>query len=290
MTASHAQPSEDAPTLGPDALSRLYAGDGLALLLAGTTLLLQVAHPVVGAGVGDHSVFKTDPWGRLKRTTEFSLRLLYKSPEEALLAGRELRERHRDIKGADGQGRRYFALDPEAYAWVHMSTFYIMLKSQECFGTPISPADQKQLYEEWLVQGRVLGIRDQDMPADIPAFNRYFDRMVLDRLEDNPVVRDILEETTRRVVKPDFLGWLPTPLWDAVYRPAGNWVRIVTLCTTPPALLSKLGVFPTAREQRLFRRLQRGIRLASRVLPDRLRYLPAALPSVRHLKELRRHP
>ena len=43
----------DPIALGPDSLAWKHAGDNLQLLMAGTTLLLQVSHPVVGAGVGD---------------------------------------------------------------------------------------------------------------------------------------------------------------------------------------------------------------------------------------------
>lgn len=63
--------------LEPQSLAWKHAGDNLQLLMAGTTRILQVAHPVVGVGVEQHSVFKTDPWGRLQRTTEWGLRLLY---------------------------------------------------------------------------------------------------------------------------------------------------------------------------------------------------------------------
>lgn len=84
--------------LGPQSLAWKHAGDNLQLLMAGTTLILQVVHPVVGAGVEQRSVFNTDPWGRLQRTTEWGL--------------------------------RYFALDPETYAWVYMTTYYAMVENR----------------------------------------------------------------------------------------------------------------------------------------------------------------
>jgi len=170
--------------LGPDTLAWKHAGDNLQLLMAGTTLVLQVSHPIVGAGVEQYSVFKTDPWGRLQRTTEWGLRLLYGGPENAPKAGRELRDLHRDIKGTDDKGRRYFALDPEAYAWVHMTTYYALVTTQRLFGDkPFTPAQEAQLYQEWLQQGRVLGIRDKDMPQDLTAYWQYFNDMVENRLE-----------------------------------------------------------------------------------------------------------
>lgn len=44
------------------------AGDIRGLLMLPAALTLQVAHPAVGAGVDEHSVFRTDPWGRGERS------------------------------------------------------------------------------------------------------------------------------------------------------------------------------------------------------------------------------
>lgn len=44
------------------------AGEVRSLLALPAALTLQVAHPAVGAGVDEHSVFRTDPWGRGERS------------------------------------------------------------------------------------------------------------------------------------------------------------------------------------------------------------------------------
>lgn len=38
---------------------------------SGYALLLQVAHPTVGAGVAEHSNYAQDPFGRLIRTLDY---------------------------------------------------------------------------------------------------------------------------------------------------------------------------------------------------------------------------
>ena len=83
-------------------------------MLSVRALLMQVAHPMVGAGVGEHSVYKTDPWGRLYRSLNSLMTQIYGS-ERAVAEGPRLQELHRGIKGVDAQGRRYSALNPEAY-------------------------------------------------------------------------------------------------------------------------------------------------------------------------------
>lgn len=267
----------DPAVLGPDSLAWKHAGDNLQLLMAGTTLLLQVAHPVVGAGVEQHSVFKTDPWGRMQRTAEWGMRLLYGGPEGSPQAGRELRDLHRDIKGTDDKGRRYFALDREAYAWVHMTTYYTMVTTQRLFGEqPFTPAEESQLYREWVQQGRVLGIRDEDMPADLPAFQRYFDNMVEQRLEETSLARYLIDVTLKKSRKPPALKWLPDRIWNFAYRSAGSWLMLNTAATLPPALRQTLGVEWNRPREIIFNQLARMIRLSLPLLSLKARYAPPA--------------
>ena len=52
----------------------------MLLLGAGPrALLLQIAHPLVAAGVADHSDFRSDPWRRLDGTLRSYLRIIYGS-------------------------------------------------------------------------------------------------------------------------------------------------------------------------------------------------------------------
>lgn len=277
-SAAPGKPNKPVPTaLGPDSLAWEHAGDNLQLLIAGTTLLLQVAHPVVGAGVGDHSVFKKDPWGRLQRTTAWGLRLLYGGPQGAPKAGQELRDLHRDIKGADDKGRRYFALDPEAYAWVHMTTYYTLVTKQKYFGEkPFTAAEETQLYDEWKQQGRVLGIRDEHMPADVDSFWTYFHDMVSNRLEETDTGRYMIDVSLSAMKKPPALKMVPDKLWRRFYTMAGNYAKLNTVATLPPALREKYGLSWDARQEKKFRRLAGLVRRLLPLIPDRNRYLPPA--------------
>lgn len=277
-------PSEPV-ALGPDSLVWKHAGDNLQLLMAGTTIGLQVAHPIVGAGVGDHSVFKKDPWGRLKRTTEWGLRLLYGGPTKALQAGVELRDMHRDIKGADSQGRKYFALDPEAYAWVHMTTYYTLVTTQKLFGEkPFTAAEEAQLYREWLQQGRVMRIRAEDMPSDVAAFWIYFENMIANRLEDTEMVRYILDVSFSKVKKPPQLKFIPEAVWNSFYAGTGKWMRLAAVATMPQSLRDKLNLPFTAKDQKRFERFRRLVRASLPLIPLKLRYLPPAYEMLKKRK------
>src|SRR5687767_4469128 len=84
--------------LGPDSLVCRLFDDPRLFAASGYALLLQVAHPTVGAGVRDHSTFEQDPWGRLLRTVDYLYLLTY-AGREAAAVGRRLREVHKQIKG-----------------------------------------------------------------------------------------------------------------------------------------------------------------------------------------------
>jgi uncharacterized protein (DUF2236 family) len=90
---------------GPGSVSRQYAGDVRLLATAGYALVLQVAHPTVGAGVDEHSNFQRDPWGRLLRTLDYTTLMVYGGAEAAAGMGRRIRAMHEHINGTKRPSR-----------------------------------------------------------------------------------------------------------------------------------------------------------------------------------------
>src|ERR687887_27077 len=115
MSPTVLPPPEEWARLAPAPGSVVWrcASDPRVLLTAGYALVLQVAHPTVGAGVSEHSSFREDPWGRLLRTLDGFYGLVYGGPESAAELGRRLLALHRTIKGVTAGGRPYHALEPE---------------------------------------------------------------------------------------------------------------------------------------------------------------------------------
>src|SRR5262245_53611255 len=112
---------EEVPSLtpAPGSVVWRHAGDARLIWTGAYAILLQVAHPTVGAGVSQHSNFRADPWGRLLRTLDYSYVMVYGGPAAASEMGRRMREMHREIRGELPDGRAYHALEPDAFAWVH---------------------------------------------------------------------------------------------------------------------------------------------------------------------------
>ena len=243
------------------------SGDLRTSVLAFRTLVFQVAYPMVGAGVGEHSVYKTDPWGRLYRSLDSLMTQIYGS-ERAVAEGERLREVHPQIKGVDAQGRRYSALNPEAFYWVHATVLEGALVFQEKFDRPLSPDELDRIYDEWRRVGLMLGLRERDLPTDIAGFWRRWDEIVA-KLENNPVVQDVLHNGPKRPF------WLPLTQrrFDALNRPAMKLQRDITTWTLDDDLREKFGL-PVLTRARYAgcNRLAWLTRLLGRVLPDPVRF------------------
>ena len=76
--------------VGPDSVSWAVASDIRLYAAMLYPLLLQVAHPTVGAGVRDYSDFERRPWDRLMRSLDWVTLLVY-GGGDAVAAGRRLR-------------------------------------------------------------------------------------------------------------------------------------------------------------------------------------------------------
>src|SRR6266480_2775944 len=86
-----------------------------AVTLAGTcAILMQFAHPKVAAGVREHSRYQVDAVGRLRRTLDLTLAIVFGPRPAALEAVRAINARHRSVRGPG-----YSATDPELLLWVH---------------------------------------------------------------------------------------------------------------------------------------------------------------------------
>ena len=56
------------------------------MLGGGRALLMQVAHPLVAAGVAEHSGYREDPWKRLERHHERGLGSRLREPRRRPIA------------------------------------------------------------------------------------------------------------------------------------------------------------------------------------------------------------
>src|SRR5437764_14232011 len=88
---------------GPSSLAWRINGEMLGLLGWGRAILLQVAHPLVAAGVAEHSHFSSarlDRVRRLRRTLDAMLTLTFGTRDEAVAVARHIDGIHGRVRGA----------------------------------------------------------------------------------------------------------------------------------------------------------------------------------------------
>jgi uncharacterized protein (DUF2236 family) len=253
----------------PGTLTWRRADDARVLLAAGYALLLQVSHPTVGAGVSEHSRFRSDPWGRLLRTLDYACTIVYGGPRAAGEMGLRIRAFHRQIRGVAADGHHYHALEPGAYAWVHATLAAGIVLAHERFVRPFDAGECELLWSEWRALGRLLGIRSEDLPADWEGFRAYLEVTVEGRLERTAAVEEVLEALARPA--PPALAALARPLWPVASRQLGHLVRLTTVGLLPPSLRERFGTRWTRADELELAVLAAGLRAATPLMPASLR-------------------
>jgi uncharacterized protein (DUF2236 family) len=267
---------EEIPELlvGPESVAWQFASDARLYSVMLYPLLLQVAHPVVGAGVNDYSDFERRPWNRLIRTIDYVTVLVY-GGADAVAMGRRLRNLHKGFKGVREDGERYYALEPEAYAWVHATLLETYIAGHAQFGQPMRPDQVDRFYREYKGLGRLIGVRQKDLPNTYADFRRYFDRVCAEELVRTVSVDRVIN-ATQGDVPPPFP--LPKPVWRAARVPARKALYIGGVGMLTPQLRDRFGLDWTRRDERQFQLLGRTNRSLTPVLPKQLRIVgPAQL-------------
>jgi uncharacterized protein (DUF2236 family) len=228
----------------PDSWLRRLSGESVLLLGGGRALLLEVAHPLVAAGVAEHSRFREDPLGRLQRTLDAMSAIAFRERHEALEAARRVERAHARVRGrlshAAGRhpaGTAYDGRDPELMLWVWATLVDTTLVVTDHFVGPLAPDAREAYYADQRVVARVLGIPAERVPSSAADFAAYFDAMLAG---DTLAVTDTAREIAAAVLEP------------AVSLPVTGIARILTAGLLPPRLREAFGLpWDAARQARL---------------------------------------
>jgi len=137
----------DTGLFGPDSACWKVHGDFASMMVGGVAaLLLQMLHPGPLAGVWDHSNFRQDMQGRLKRTARFIAGTTYGDVREA----QELIDRvlsvHGRVAGVLPDGSAYSANDPDLLTWVHVAEVSSFLAAYLRYVDPAFSSRAQDLY------------------------------------------------------------------------------------------------------------------------------------------------
>ncbi|MFP4150192.1 MAG: oxygenase MpaB family protein [Nitriliruptoraceae bacterium] len=172
---------------GPGSASWIVIGEPAAIAGGLRGLLVQLAHPLAMAGVHDHSAFRTDPLGRLQRTSAYVTTSTFGSTREALQVARRVRAVHPRVRGTAPDGRPYRADDPRLLTWVSIALTSSFLTAHRLWApTHLTPEEEDAFVRQ---QSRISALLDP--------------RVDLRELERDPAAQQALRA-----------GELPLPMLD----------------------------------------------------------------------------
>jgi len=144
-------------------------------------VLLQIAHPLVAAGVVQHSDYQRDLWRRLVRTLRALYLIAFGTKAEAERAGEVVRAVHSRVAGRTKTqlgrfppGTTYSASDPELMLWVHAALVHCSLRVYERFVQPLGREEEERYYGEMALVGELFGTPASVIPPALADFREYF--------------------------------------------------------------------------------------------------------------------
>lgn len=263
VDSAHTRSGDDRPLFDPDGVFWRVNREAVLLLGGGAALLSQIAHPLVAAGVFEHSGFREEPLKRLYGTITAMQRMIYGARPVALATAARIRAIHRHINGelsvdttAFPKGTRYDACDPRLLLWVHATLVASAVATYEAFLRPLSPAERQRYYEESKTIGYLVGLQEHELPSGWNEFEQYYHAMLAgDELEVTAVTRELAEN----ILYPP-VSWVP--------HVAGDVLSVATVALLPAPLRERYALPWSERRRQAWTFASRVIR---RVLP----YVPA---------------
>ena len=141
------EPAGDPGLFGPDSVCWRVHADFTIMMVGGVcALLLQALHPLALAGVWDHSNFREDILGRLRRTSAFVGGTTFASRRDAEALIQRVRGIHRHVTGTAPDGRPYAADDPALLTWVHVAEMSSFLRSYQRYAPHKLNLDEEDRY------------------------------------------------------------------------------------------------------------------------------------------------
>jgi len=240
----------------------VFAGGGRALLL-------QVAHPGVGAGVEQHSTYETDPWGRFFRTVDVMMKLSFGTPEQSARQARRLEKMHRRVVGTDDAGRPYSAMDPGLQLWVWATLVDTSALIYQLLHGALTPDEIDRFYQESKLVAHGCGVPEGGCPESWADFQAYIDRVVAQDLR--------VTNSARSVAHASLVPPVPSP-FDRVSAPM---LQLFTIGLLPPSVRDQYELEWDAEREQQLRRAIRVAGVGTRLTPRPVRELGARVAVAR---------
>ena len=248
---------------GPDSMMWRINRESVLLLGGRGALLMQLAHPLVAAGVADHSDFPNGAVRRLRRTLDTMLAIVFGDRASATATARGVNGVHRGVVGTAPDGRGYSARDPHLMLWVHATLVDSSIRVYEACVERLTDDELSRYYEETKVIASLFGIPKSLVPDTLAELREWMDELIESgEVTVTPQARQLAEAVLRPV------RFVPSRVAEAS--------AFITAALLPKEIREGYGLKtgrPTAAILSLGRRASRRL---LPLMPPTVRLLPAA--------------
>jgi uncharacterized protein (DUF2236 family) len=168
--------ARDVGLFGPGSVTWKLHREPILLLGGLRSLYLQALHPRAVAAVAQNSGYRSDPWGRLTRTSEYVGTVVYGSTPQVQAAASRLRRLHARMSAVDpSTGERFQIDEPDLLRWVHIAEVESFLSTARRAGLKLTDAEVDQYYTEQLRAAELVGLDPSTVPATAAEVAAYFE-------------------------------------------------------------------------------------------------------------------
>lgn len=238
-------------------------------------ILLQIAHPLIAAGVAEHSTFRGGMKPgllRLHHTIHAMLAISFGTDHERNAALDGIRGIHRRVHGRLpvaspplGAGTRYSAEDPELLLWVHVTLIESVLLAYQQLVGPLTAAERDRYCADSAAVAVALGARVEAVPR---SWNELCAVIELRIASGTIVVSEQARALAAALVTP-VAGWLGR-------RTVSPILALLAAGQLPSVVRAQYGFPWNSLRKRRFKRLIALLRMLRRLMPRRIAWWTAA--------------
>lgn len=185
------EPAGDPGLIGPGSLSWKLHADVSSIAVAGmASIVMELLHPSVMAGVGQQSNYREQPYRRARTTFGWVVTTTFGSTAAAEQMIARVKRMHERVNGRRADGVPYRALDPELIAWVHTCIPWGVMNAYERFKAPLTIAEKDRYLSEQSVVGLMSGA--DEVPTTVAELDAFIDHM-RPRLEVGPLTCEFFD-------------------------------------------------------------------------------------------------
>ena len=253
----------------PADVSRRINAERLLLVAWLRALLLQMAHPLIAAGVAGHSTFRggaTAGFSRLHQTIEAMLAITFGEPEERARAIEGIRSIHRRVHGTLASpcgtfpaGTPYSAEDSPLLIWVHATLTESIVLTYERLVGPLTPVERDRYCADSAEVAVELGAAADEVPRSWAAVRWYLEKGYL---SGRVVVGPQALEIAAALLSP-----FNNRLVNGIVAPM---VSLLAAGQLPPHLREEYRLRWSARRARRYDRLMTVLGSVRRLTPRRI--------------------